>query len=115
TTWFNGGTTTQVGNASADNIGVSGGTLTGLGNIDVSSSFQWTGGTLATTGTITLEAGAQMTMASGDLYATAEHVDSTASGALVNWTSGTLIGGMNVSGSFNWNSGEIDSGTLNVS
>ena len=109
TTWFGGGTVTLGGNATAANLGLSGGTLTGAGNLDVSSTFQWTGGTLAGTGTLALGPGAQMSMAGAgpvdpngnpvglvSLTSGGQTVESSAPGSSVTWSAGLLTGTLNV-------------------
>jgi hypothetical protein len=52
-----GGTATFAGTAGIDTLNLSGGTLTGDGGIDVDTQFNWTGGTLAGTGTTTSNGG----------------------------------------------------------
>ena len=102
-------------------VTLSGGELTGSGNLDVSTSFQWTGGTLAGTGTLALGPSAQMTLAGGTstvLTGGGQTVNSTAAGAAVIWSSGTLEGTLNIAGNFSIATSAavyLYGGTLNLS
>ncbi len=116
---FSGGTLSTAGNLGVSTFDQSGGVLEGSGNLNVSSSFLWTSGNLGSTGTITLGAGAQMTISgSSTRGGGGQAVNSTAAGAAVTWTSGTLEGTLNVTGNFNIAASSnpyLYYGTLNLS
>jgi hypothetical protein len=73
------------------NLSQSGGTFTGAGNMTVSSSFDWTGGTLTGDGATVLVAGALLTIeGTGTHYAGAHTIQGPGP---VEWTAGTIQGG----------------------
>ena len=98
---------------------LSGGTLTGAGDLTVTTEFDWTGGTLGGTGKLILGAGVPMNLtgASGVMTGGNRPVDSTAAGAAVNWTGGYLAGTFANQGPFNLGGSafKILTGTVNQS
>jgi hypothetical protein len=90
------------------NLLLSGGTLTGAGDLTVTATFEWTGGTQTGSGRTVLAEGAQMLITgTGVKTAAGRPIDSTADGAAVNWTQGTISGTLQHSGSLNI-SGDAD-------
>ena len=112
-------TMTINGAATGANLALDAGILTGPGDLTVSGEFDWTGGGLAGTGRLILAAGAQMNLtgASYTMTGGGRPVDSTAAGAAVNWTGGTLGGTLNVQGPFNLvgSAAKTLTGTVNLS
>ena len=112
-------TMTINGAATGANLAIDAGILTGPGDLTVSGEFDWTGGGLAGTGRLILAAGAQMNLtgASYTMTGGGRPVDSTAAGAAVNWTGGTLGGTLNVQGPFNLvgSAAKTLTGTVNLS
>ncbi len=90
---ISGGTLSINGAASAASLTQVGGTLNGAGNLTVSGTYAWSGGTQSGTGSTILAAGAQMNI-SGSVTA-GRAIDDTAAGAAINWTGGTIAGTLN--------------------
>jgi len=77
------GTMTVNGAATGANLALDGGTLTGAGDLTVTTEFDWTGGTLAGTGKLILGPGSPMNLtgANGTMTGGNRPVDSTTAGA----------------------------------
>jgi hypothetical protein len=107
----------QIDAASTANVmQQSGGTVTGAGDLTVSGSYTWTGGTQSGTGTTVLASGTLMTITGGSIAVTAGRpIDDTAAGAAINWTSGEIFGTLNNPGQLTINNpGNVYlGGTLN--
>jgi RHS repeat-associated protein len=90
---------------------VQSGVLSGAGSVDVSSSFEWTGGTMSGTGTTKLEAAASASISPGSGSAvTLTERDLLNEGTLV-WSSGTVYG---EDGATITNSGTFDTNAENA-
>jgi hypothetical protein len=100
-TTFGGGTVTETGAATGANLGLSGGTLNVNGTLTNTGTFLWTGGTLGGSGTLKLGPNAAMTIDGTNIDTGASlAVDSTASGAMVTWTGGSVYGTFTNNGNF---------------
>src|SRR5262249_17803620 len=79
--------------STATNLNLSGGTLTGGGDLTVSGIFTWTGGTQSGTGKTILASGSQLNISTGGGVTAGRPIDNTL--APINWTAGTISGTFN--------------------
>ena len=95
------GTVSIDGPVSAQNFEISSGTLTGTGNLTITSNFNWTGGTISGFGTTTLPSGATFTLSNGGKNFTQRTINNAGTAT---WSAGNIQTGLgaifNNTGSF---------------